>query len=517
MSWREIARIPTDEEDEIKKIYIPSNASQYYASSVEALSTILRGQRIFNYSPFSYLQRPYFDASIFLRGRNTDQLNSEWKTKVLNLILEKRGDDVLPKSFMDVRDLIEIMKENEMEGDIEHPSVSSFFHHFANRLHYGWFFNDTERDRTQNRGQLTDSQDYYNIRNSLALKMFMHSQSPEGDLDRYSDWLSGRLFQYYNKMGKKVGNLNTALAAGPGLGREDEPESQLFSDTKIEDVHEAYTTEGLRDDKCRKEMSNYWDKMKKDMGSRINIFGINDKMQDALDLIKEERKKQADDPKVRRQLGLTESGSNFENPIAQPYFTNYKFIDDIPEIIACIALRKLTNEPFGKKDVFGPLDENGDLWSGKKAKTKSPEDVPERTLDPSAGREAYVVSRADMILGGNMKGWYKRVGDYDKWKKELRSRELMVIQELENKYDTQFDKPRKWRQKTVETRIDDQYYIVRYYAWKKAQASSSDVLINTLGIRKNDKMVLKLGYLFYSNTNLPADLKTKLLPMLDWR
>ena len=116
-----------------------------------------------------------------------------------------------------------------------------------------------------------------------------------------------------------------------------------------------------------------------------------------------------------------------------------------------------------------------------------------------------------------MKGWYKRVGDYDKWKKELRPREQMVIEDLENKYDSQFDKPRKWRQKTVETRLDDQYYIVRYYAWKKAQASSSDVLINTLGIRKNDKMVLKLGYLFYSNTNLPADLKTKLLPMLDWR
>ena len=85
----------------------------------------------------------------------------------------------------------------------------------------------------------------------------MHAQSPEGNLDKYAEWLTGRLLQYYNKMGKKVGGLNTALAAGPGLGREDEPESQLFSDTKIEDVHEAYTTEGLRDDKCRKEMSNY--------------------------------------------------------------------------------------------------------------------------------------------------------------------------------------------------------------------------------------------------------------------
>ena len=160
----------------------------------------------------------------------------------------------------------------------------------------------------------------------------------------------------------------------------------------------------------------------------------------------------------------------------------------VPEVVACIALRKL---PLSNtKDVYGPLNDKGVKTTGEDDTLEDPGDLDLGALDRMS---------QSAISNKEMDEWFREYGRNSGWRPDDESR-------WEEKLKPALTTSKGW-------------YIVRYHKWSKQ--NNEDILINTLAVSKgkdsNRKAYVKLGYTISFPRMLEERDKAKLWDLLDWR
>ena len=296
----------------------------------------------------------------------------------------------------------------------------------------------------------------------------------------------------------------------------DEPKDNVMRQTRVRDKLDVYT-----DDSCRDELKNYLDKVSRhDMEIFSQVLH-----RVAEDYYEENREK---------SVSFLESYPS--PPNMKRYITNRDYTDDLPEQIACIALRKIKVTPIGKKEVLGPLDENGDPWKAETARPAPFDEERRKSLKPSDQTPTLRQEGFDSDFESYLKtAWNKPVlweehnrqkpfditiameaaGSWNKLKALVRPWEKEILVNIKKEFDSQKKKPSV--RPRGESYVDGKYYIVRYYKWMKSKNDGTDMYVNTLNIRKGDKVLFKVGYVINTNLTLNPEDKIKFDKEADWR
>jgi len=302
-----------------------------------------------------------------------------------------------------------------------------------------------------------------------------------------------------------VNRGKTRLHEYSALDTDDEVERDVMDETMINDKLDVYT-----DDSCRDELKNLLDK-------------VNTKTKRL-------------ESEVLHELRREHNISNIPN--FNKYVTNRTYTDSIPEDIACLAVRKIKATPIGKKEVLGPLDEKGKPWKADSAKPAPFDDEMGRSLKP-AEDVVSETSSADPDFTKFVESRWKRrslwqsgVPPFDfkkgfRWADEdfeklvglVREREAEILRDIKEEYDRKKKKTGTSRQRFsgAKSSTDEKYHIVRYYAWRTSRNDKHHMYVNTLNIRKGDKIIYKIGYVINTGLNLTASQKSKFDKEADWR
>tara|TARA_R100000152_G_C6778923_1_gene210041 strand:+ start:69 stop:1097 length:1029 start_codon:yes stop_codon:yes gene_type:complete len=293
----------------------------------------------------------------------------------------------------------------------------------------------------------------------------------------------------------------------------DEPKDNVMRQTRIHDKLDVYT-----DDSCRDELKNYLDKV-----SRHDMEIFSEVLLRVADDYYEENKEKS----------FLESYPS--PPNMKRYITNRDYTDDLPEQIACIALRKIKVTPIGKKEVLGPLDENGDPWKAETARPAPFDEERRKSLKPSDQTPTLRNEGFDSTFESYLKtAWNNPVlweehnrqkpfditiameaaGSWNKLKALVRPWEKEILVNIKKEFDAQKKPSARPR---GESYVDGKYYIVRYYKWMKSRNDGTDMYVNTLNIRKGDKVLFKVGYVINTNLTLNPEDKIKFDKEADWR
>ena len=105
-------------------------------------------------------------------------------------------------------------------------------------------------------------------------------------------------------------------------------------------------------------------------------------------------------------------------------------------------------------------------------------------------------------------------GSWNKLKALVRPWEKEILVNIKKEFDAQKKPSARPR---GESYVDGKYYIVRYYKWMKSRNDGTDMYVNTLNIRKGDKVLFKVGYVINTNLTLNPEDKIKFDKEADWR
>ena len=319
-------------------------------------------------------------------------------------------------------------------------------------------------------------------------------------------WEDGRAQVYQSDVNR--GRGKTRLHEYDVLDDSDEVQRDVMDETMIDDKLDVYT-----DDSCRDELKNLLDK-------------VNAKTKHLESEVLHE---------MRREHNI----SNIPN--FNKYMTNRTYTDSIPEEIACLAVRKIKATPIGKKEVLGPLDEKGKPWKAEAAKPASFDDEMGRSLKPAedvVAETSSVDPDFEKFLFAKWsdnfywkqpynteppfdirRAWKFADNDFDKLYRLVRDSEKKVLRHIKMEYDRKTKKTGTSRKRFVgaKSSTDEEYHIVRYYAWRTSRNDKHHMYINTLNIRKGDKIIYKIGYVINTGLNLTASQKSKFDNEADWR
>ena len=316
-------------------------------------------------------------------------------------------------------------------------------------------------------------------------------------------WEDRRASAYQSDVNR--GRGKTRLHEYDVLDDSDEVQRDVMDETMIDDKLDVYT-----DDSCRDELKNLLDK-------------VNTKTKSLESEVLHE---------MRREHNI----SNIPN--FNKYMTNRTYTDSIPEEIACMALRKIKVTPMGKKEVLGPLDKNGNPWKETSAKPapfdeemgrslKPAEDVVSETSSADPDFMKFVESRwkrRSLWQSGRppfdfKEGFRWADNDYNKLIGLVREREAEILRDIKDDYERKKKKTGTSRQRFVgaKSSTDEKYHIVRYYAWRTSRNDKHHMYVNTLNIRKGDKIIYKIGYVINTGVTLTASQKSAFDKEADWR
>ena len=101
--------------------------------------------------------------------------------------------------------------------------------------------------------------------------------------------------------------------------------------------------------------------------------------------------------------------------------------------------------------------------------------------------------------------------DFEKLVGLVREREAEILRDIKEEYDRKKKKTGTSRQRFsgAKSSTDEKYHIVRYYAWRTSRNDKHHMYVNTLNIRKGDKIIYKIGYVINTGLNLTASQKSK--------
>tara|TARA_R100000781_G_scaffold17231_1_gene13775 strand:+ start:122 stop:1183 length:1062 start_codon:yes stop_codon:yes gene_type:complete len=316
-------------------------------------------------------------------------------------------------------------------------------------------------------------------------------------------WQDRRAQAYQSDVNR--GSGKTKLHEYDVLDDSDEVQRDVMDETMIEDKLDVYT-----DDSCRDELKNLLDKV----NTKTKFL----------------------ESEVLHEMRREHNISNIPN--FNKYVTNRVYTDSIPEEIACMALRKIKVTPIGKKEVLGPLDKNGNPWKADSAKPSPYDEEMGRSLRP-ADEAVLETSSNDPDFEEFLEQRWKRRSLWatgeppfsiqealnfagGKWNTLLnyvRDREKQILGDIKEDYERKRKKTGTSRKRFVgaKSSTDEKYHIVRYYAWRTSRNDKHHMYVNTLNIRKGDKIIYKIGYVINTGLSLTASQKSKFDKEADWR
>ena len=105
--------------------------------------------------------------------------------------------------------------------------------------------------------------------------------------------------------------------------------------------------------------------------------------------------------------------------------------------------------------------------------------------------------------------------DFAKLVSMVRHREEIVLKHIEEQWKKQ-KKPLS-RKKRATAYSDEQYHVVRFYGWRKGRNEGKHIYVNTLNIRKGNKIIYKVGYVINTDVLFTQAQKTRFDKDADWR